>query len=264
MSFESAISPLEHVYDDSYSQPMDHRPDKSYETGLELPSNHVTGEGYEGVAEPFPSSLLIPRSEWQARIEEKETLKNRLSDYITRAQLPCKNQQSIPYCWIFGPVGCCEVIRLLQNQEYKSLSPASAGAPIKNFRKVGGWGKEGLQWVADKGVNESKDWPDTAVDRQYYTEESKAKALLNRTTEWWVLRNIEEVISAILLNIPVAVGLSWWSHEIYYSDAVWKDGAIAVRYRNSWGASFSDNGFAILQGSKMLPDDAVAPRVMIA
>ena len=39
-----------------------------------------TEEGYRGVAEPFPRSLLIPRSEWQARIKEREQLRSRLVD----------------------------------------------------------------------------------------------------------------------------------------------------------------------------------------
>ena len=48
--------------------------------------------GYGAVADPFPPQLLIPRSEWQARIEEMEATQTRLSDLAKLYGLPCKNQ----------------------------------------------------------------------------------------------------------------------------------------------------------------------------
>jgi len=87
-----------------------------------------------------------------------------------------------------------------------------------------------------------------------------------RITEWMELRprNLEEHISLLLRNIPVAVGLNYWSHEVSDHDAVWLDGTVAVRFRNSWDMDWGDKGFAIRQGSKMYADDAVAPRVALA
>lgn len=264
--FQSAISPNEPVYDDgtTLGHVMDERPDTNYETGLELPSGHVTGEGYEGVAEPFPSNLIIPRGEWQARIEEREALNLQWSQKARALNIPCKNQGNIPYCWIFAPTHCNELVHaVVQNGPYVSLSPASAGAPIKNFRAEGGWGKEGLQWISDKGQNRSIDWPDTAIQRSLYTDENKAKATFNRVTEWWVCKTWDEVFSSLFL-FPGASGLNWWRHEVTYYDPIWKDGAEAIRFRNSWGMSYGDLGFGIVQGSKMKPDDYVVPRVTMA
>lgn len=167
-------------------------------------------------------------------------------------------------CWIFGPTGCMEVVRTcLQNEVYVPLSATSAGAVIKNFRNQGGWGKEGLQYIANKGVCTQADWPECQLKQQYNTPAAWENAKNYMAAEWWVLneKSFNQIISCLLRRIPVAVGLAWWSHEIFFCDPIWLDGRIAIRFRNSWGDSYGSKGFGILQGSKMYPDDAVAPRV---
>jgi hypothetical protein len=225
------------------------------------PYGHMYG------APPFPNELLIPRSEWQSRIAEMEERKSRISDIIVASKLPVKDQKSTNFCWIFAPTHCLEIVRVIQNQPMVSLSPASAGGPIKRFQNVGGWGEEGLQWIVDHGVCPSELWPDTSINSRLYTEENKAAALDYRVTEWWELvpRNLDQLVSCLLRRIPVAGGFNWWSHEVTLVDAVWLNGTVAIRIRNSWGdRSDWPNGFGILQGSKMLADDQVAPRVAVA
>jgi hypothetical protein len=229
-------------------------------TGLDYSAR--TEEGYGDTADPFPSELLIPRSEWQARIQEMEEQKSRLSDTIVQAGIPPKNQAQTPYCWINAIVGAEEVVRAGQNQPYVELSPASAGARIKNFRAVGGWGREAIEWVQEHGVTPTRLWPNNAIDRQYLTDAAVKEALKYRVGKYWVLDNsIDQIFSCLLRRIPVCVGLAWWQHEVYYVDPLWIDGQPAVRPRNSWGdLPQYPNGFFVLQGRKMSPDDSVAPR----
>lgn len=242
----------------------DCQPPVGFSTGLDLSGR--TSEGYAGVAEMFTTDLIIPRSEWQARIQESEETKSRISDMSIAAGLPCKDQNGTNYCWINAPTHCVEIVRVSMNQPMVSLSPASAGGPIKGYRNVGGWGKEGLEWIVSHGLVPSANWPDNAIQPSYNTEANKRLGLNYRVTEWWELQpgNLDQLITCLLLRMPVAIGLSWWSHEVTAVDAVWKDGAIAIRCRNSWGMSYGEQGFFILQGSRMLPDDAVCPRVAIA
>ena len=261
MGFTSELYPGEPIYDDE--SPFA-GPPAGYATGLE----HIPPEGidYSGVAEPFPRELLIPRSEWQARIQEMEERKSRSSDLVIQAGLPCKDQQRTLYCWINAPVHCMEMLRVLQNQKMVILSPASCGAKIKGFRNQGGWGKEGLQYIAEHGVVPVDRWPANAIDRQYDKPEAWAEAKKYRTTEWMVLkpRNLDEQISLLLHRIPGAKGQNHWSHEVTDYDAVWLDGEVATRSRNSWGMGYGTQGFFIQRGSKMLADDLVAPRVAMA
>ena len=222
-------------------------------------------EGYAGVAAPFPASLLIPRSEWQARIQERKERKATLREKIQGAGVQVKNQERTNYCWINAPTFCVEIVRLLQGQKHVVLSPASAGAQIKNYRNVGGWGKEGLEWIIAHGVAPVDLWPANAIDRKYATAETKAAALNYRIDEWWELepRNIDQLVSCVLRNVPVAVGYNWWSHEVTMVDMDWIDGDIAGVIGNSWG-DWGDQGYGILQGSRLKPDDAVAPRTALA
>jgi hypothetical protein len=377
--------------------------------GLDL-SSRPRGFAYGGTAEPFPDSMLIPKSEWQSRIQEMEERKSRLSDLCRDAGLKCKDQQQTNYCvpagtmirmadgsakpiqdvkfsdevvtaegnvkkvtrtmdrytneplltpimwehshfhatgehpiltkrgyvrlidlktgdevasprwwmgrddngnpdhgterdetylwryvydvdskpfdghvfnleveddhsyvadglgvhncWVNAPTYCVEVVRTLENERPVVLSPASVGAQVTGYWNVGGWGKSALEWITQHGIVPADKWPPNAISRQYATDDNIKTAMDYRVDEWWELEpsNIEQLISALLRRFPVAVGLAWWSHEVSYIDACWVDGDIAIRFRNSWGMGYGTEGYGILQGRKILPDDAVCPR----
>lgn len=263
MSFSSHLADDEIVINDD--SPAELHDPNGNGTGLELGLRGPRDYEYGAAASPFPPKLLIPMSEMRARIEEQEALKTRLSDLIRYKKLPPKNQESTNYCWINAPTHCTEIIRLKQNQPMVILSPASAGAQIKGFRNVGGWGREGLLWIIEHGLTPVSLWPANAIDRRYLTPAATAAARDYRVTEWNELqpRNLQQLASMLLRGIPVAVGFNWWGHLVTAVDAVWLDGALAIRIRNSW-LNWGDYGFGILQGSKALPDDAVAPRATLA
>lgn len=231
--------------------------------GLDL---SLKGEaGYGDAATGFPDELLIPRSEWQARIEEKEERHSRLSDLRSLYGHRTKNQKQTSMCWSFGTVTCCELRRLAQGEPLISLSPASVAGPVKNYRDPGGWGLDAIRYIAKNGIVPSAHWPDAENNRKYATTVNKAMALNFRFTEWHALRprSVEQTVSCLLRNIPVAAGYNWWRHLVALLDVLWLDGAPAIRFLNSWGEQFGEQGYGILRGQRMLPDDAVCPRVAI-
>ena len=275
MSFTSKLHDGEHFIDD------DTDIESALESYLKVPEGMSKGYRpemrsggadeyvYGDAAKAFPASLLIPQSEWQARIQEMEERKTRVSDVINLAGFPCKNQQQTNFCWGNAPVHVLEIRRLVQNQEPVILSPASVCAPINGFRNQGGWGKQALEWIVANGAVPVEHWPANAIDRRYYTAENKQLALDYRVDEWWELRprNLNELMSCLLRRFPIAVGLNWWSHEVSFIDPMWVNGAPAVRFRNSWGMDWPNAGaagYSVLQGSRMLPDDAVAPGSALA
>lgn len=248
------------------SKPEIWLPPEGFSSGLELDKRPFGDSVYGSLAESFPSNLLIPRSDWQSWIEEQIAQERTIRHLLDKAGIGPKDQNGTNYCWIFGPTRAFEIARLRQGQEFVSLSPASAGAQIKMGANQGGWGKEGLQWISEKGLVPSALWRDTQISGwQQLRDQHSQTALDYRCTEWWELqpRNLDQLISCVLRGIPVAVGYNWWSHEVCAVGAAWIDGAIALVIMNSWG-NWGDRGYSVLQGNKMYPDDAVAPRVALA
>lgn len=266
----SILLPGERIIDDEiHSSPETRKlielPD-GFSKGYE-PWQRDVGFGAAGAAE-FDLKL-IPKSEWEPRIKEMEEKSTRSSDMILRSGLPCKDQNGTNYCWINAPVYAIEERRVLEGQEMVILSPGSVGGPIKGYRNQGGWGLEGIKYIVTHGVcpvqvggttlypaNQTSR-PSASALTKIEEERKKYKVL-----EWLELRprNIEHLITCLLSRIPVAVGYNWWGHEVTACDAVWLDGEVAIRIRNSWSMSWGTKGYSILRGSKMLPDDAVAPR----
>lgn len=258
MGFSSQIYAGEFIINDDPGNVESGKIPDGVGRGLDLGMRGPGDFEYGEFASPFPDELLIPQSEWQARIQEMEEQKSRTSDRIRQANLPYKDQAQTNYCWINAPTHCVEITRLQQNQKTISLSPASAGAQIKNYRNVGGWGLEGLTWIVEHGLVPSDKWPDNAIDRKYATAENKTLALDYRADEWIECkpRNKAQMASMLLRRAAGAGGYNWQSHETTLCDLVWLDGDIATRNRNSW-KNYGDFGFFILQGSKMLADDLV-------
>jgi hypothetical protein len=222
-------------------------------------------QGYSGIAAPFPADWLIPRSEWQARIAERKARKSSLRDQADRAEWPCKTQ-SLGYCWIFSVTNGVELIRIRQNEPLVSLSPASAGAQIKNFRDQGGWPGEGLAFVMDNGLVPSSIWPDNSLNRALLTEENKALAKNYRVLEAIELesKDLDQLVSCLLRNFPVPVGIQLWFHAICAVDVDWVDGEACPVIRNSWGRGWGDNGYGTLQGIWKYADDQVCIRTALA
>lgn len=261
MLFSSRINDAEHVIgDDNYQSYLGENVVQGQGMGRGLwPGERPFGEiAYGGVS----AIRTLDEKEIVERAEELERKKERISDLILEKNIPCKNQRSTNYCWAFGVTGILEIKRVQENQPFISFSPASVAAPIKNFRNQGGWGDQAVEYMAKYGIMPSSIWPDAEISRQYYTEENKKLALNYCVPEFDDVSNdILAVATHLVLRVPLAVAFNWWSHLVYYADVVIKDGRIyGFRMRNSWSASWGDNGFSVLTGSKMYPNGTNAIR----
>lgn len=243
------------IDDNNYQQFTRNVPGRGYYGMWRTQERRATAPGFEALA----GVPLIPESEWSDRIRQREKDHATLKEFALGIGLEVLNQASTNYCWINAPTFCCMVTRAKETQREIRLSPASGGARIKNFRNVGGWGSEALDWFIQHGLNEQSDWPANAIDRRYDTAENREKAKIHKVLEYYRLDSWAETVSCILSGVPVAVGYNWWSHEVTAMDLL-LDGGLVIA--NSWG-NWGDQGYGVLQGSKRYPNDAVAITAMM-
>jgi hypothetical protein len=220
-----------------------------------------------------PANLsLIPRSEWSARIKEQEREKSRISDVLLDAGVPSLDQGPNGYCWGHSTVGCVQALRALQHEPYVPLSAYAVCATIKRGANEGGWAGLSAKFVREKGVPSQALWPQGDRNyRKYDRPEVWSSAALHKITEEWtdLTRDVydqnltfDQLATCLLSGIPCAIDLNWWSHSVMACDLVEvESGSFGVRIRNSWGDGWGETGFGILQGSKAIPDGALALRV---
>jgi hypothetical protein len=230
---------------------------------------------YDGIKAMRAVSLPnIPRSEWSDRIKEGEANKSFLSHVRLRGNngqmIPSLDQDGVGYCWAHSSTHGHIIARALQNDPYIPLSAFMVASIIKNGRDEGGWGAQSADFIIKNGQCDQKYWPQKDRSLKHDTAEMRANAALHKVVEGWIDldeaqydRNLtwDQVITCLLLRIPVVGDFNWWGHSILLLDPVEVEpGSFGVRIWNSWGDSWSDRGMGILRGSKAIPDGAVGLR----
>lgn len=218
-----------------------------------------------------PAELpLIPRSEWSARIKERDRLKANLSD--VRGDIPSLDQGQNGYCWGHSTVSCVTLNRAVAGQPYVPLSAYHVCAVIKRGRNEGGWCGLSAKFLREVGVCSQQLWPQGNRDYQRLdTEAARKDAATRKVTEDWVdlTRDVydqnltfDQVATCLLIGVPVAVDFNWWAHSVCAMDLVEVEpGSFGLRILNSWSDAWGERGTGILRGTKAIPDGAVALRV---
>lgn len=222
-------------------------------------------EPYGSVGTPFEDSdiKLIPRDEWKERIAERKEKQRTAYDLVKRVNLPCQDQDGLPYCWAYAVITCIENYRAAHNMPYVQLAPECVAATIKKGAAQGGWSTAAARFIREHGVCSMDLWPHWDRNyRKYDTPEVWADAA--RTKIVFVElqpRNIDQHVSALLSGYQCPVGLNYWSHAVGDLDVSWIADTsnilknIGIDFRNSWRSSYGDNGFGRRTGSKMYADD---------
>lgn len=218
-------------------------------------------------APEFPDSLLIDEAEWPERLAEQVAKKTSLFDLRETHYevLKSLDQNGYGLCWNFSSTKAAMYQRVLQNEEPVILSPWWGAGKIKGWRDQGGWGQESTQYIADHGVPLMSLCP--SYSSRYDTPEVAADAAKHKTTEWWDgsdsrERNRKIMVTLFLLGQVPIIDLDWMGHSMCGCRLVSLN-PLTVDADNSWGESSGNKGIYRLVGSKAVPDNIVAPRVVM-
>lgn len=227
---------------------------------------------------------LIPRSEWSVRIRQMEESQSALSHIRLRGNfgrpIPSLDQNSgrndgkWGYCWMHSGTHALMLARAAMGLPYVPLSAFAGAATIKKGRNDGGWGAQGLDWLAERGAPDQRLWPQLSVDLSLGTPECWANAAMHRVAESWAdvaapqyTRNLsfDQLATCLLCRVPCVVDFNWWGHSVCAMDLVEASpGQFGIRIWNSWADSWGDRGMAVLKGSQAIPDGAAALRTATA
>lgn len=221
-----------------------------------------------------PSEIpLIPRSDWQAIIEEKKEQKSSLEDlwrdqYRSNVSNAHLDQNGQGYCWAYSVVHSIMVARVRDRQAPKRLSAHAVACKIKGFRDQGGWCGLSAQFIRRNGCPTVETWKEKSMSREYDNPETWEEAAQYQITEdyvdltrdvWGQNLTYDQVITCLLMNIPCALDFNWWGHSVCGVSVDWVDGQAVPVILNSW-RGWGEDGFARLQGQRAIPNGAVATR----
>lgn len=220
---------------------------------------------YGSIPHAGPATLKkISRDEWDDRIAEMDRDKSSLWHLMDHMKSPVKYQNGISYCWSHGICRAVEVRSMSQNGKLINLSATSVGCKIKNFRNVGGWGRDAIEYASEHGFCTAEDWPENKLDPRYDTPAAWANAKNHRVIEWDELEenDFDMAMSYALERMPFGLGLDWWRHLICGMVPIaFGNKKYGLGIDNSHGTSYGDRGRGILPENKAR-GDACAPRTI--
>jgi hypothetical protein len=233
--------------------------------GLVVPSSEIVQ-----MMAPPSDIPLIPRNEWDARLEEQAAQKSSCLDYGHYIEV--LNQERSNFCWAHSSVAGCMFIRAKQNQPYVPLSAYSVAATLTKGANDGGWCGWSAKFLREVGCCSQAVWRQGDFNyRQYEGNPDFARYKINLDyadlTRSIYDQNLtfDQVATCLLMGIPCAVDFNWWSHSVLAVRLVRVEaGSYGLEIRNSWGTGWENGGNGILRGQKAIPNGAIAFRAAIA
>ena len=213
-------------------------------------------EGHCGFAALRPFDQYT-KAELVQRIKERDAARSGLRHILDSKGVPCKDQGSIPYCWIYSSVHTMEIAYAVQGDGYVPLSATAAGSMITGGQSRGGYGAEAIEFLSKHGTCREQDWPEHQISTKYRTPAVDEMSKQNILTDWGELPsgNLDQLAAAVINNFPVTIGLSWWGHQVTIIDLVLLAGdVIGFVFNNSWGMRWGDNGRGVLTPQKARGD----------
>jgi len=208
---------------------------------------------------------LVPKEQWQERIEECNAKKMFPIHYFEANKVPAKNQNPTNYCWAYSLASVVEAVELMQAQQYRRLAPATLGWLVR-WRNQGFWLSDALKGALTRGISEHEYCADGQIPRRL-SEEAVANALHHRPLEWFDTigpaggdeeEHVAQCVSLLLSPSPGYHAHNWWGHALMMAGLEWDD---TQRHNLRWvNWNSHGDGRIELTGSKGVPDEFYSPR----
>lgn len=228
-------------------------------------------QGYLMWAKPFDLPLMTDDEIEEGILKqeaEKSSLQHLRETAANGSRMPSYDQNGQGYCWAYSSTCAASLARVAAGLPYVRLSAHKVGCFVKGYRDQGGWNAQSVEHIATVGVPSEALWPAKSMSRSNDTPEMRANAELHKITEWMDLAEGGEILkrqlaTALLHNLPVAADYNWWGHSVCMVRLLaWGANGSRMKTRlwNSWTDSWSENGMGDLEGSKAIPNGAIAVR----
>ncbi len=186
---------------------------------------------------------LIPRSEWDARIQEQEERQDSLEHLYLRAGWENLDQNGLNYCWGYSTAHAMMLRREADHDPYVRLNPAASCAIIQRGANEGAWCGLSAQLAIENGYATEADWPGHSLDLRNDTPALREAMKRNRVGEAFIdlqlpaydrNQTMDQIASCLLQNIPVALDFSWWGHSVCGVRLIKSNDGYGWRILNSW------------------------------
>lgn len=190
---------------------------------------------------------VIPESQWKELSEEIRIAGGGSTQLVTRIF----NQGREGSCVANATSQAHQIVQARQfgKDRVIQLSAISLYKRIGRSPSSGAMVSSGLKEMASRGIlplnNEANQprFPHTMPATGFYEDFPdgwEQTAAMFKGHEWLEINSLAEMGSALLRQLPVVVGRD--GHSICYCDLVYQDGAMLVKYANSWG-NWGEGGF---------------------
>ena len=215
---------------------------------VHYPSGLIDSPTDDLMGAAFPDSLLVPRSDWRERIEERAKRKHSLSNYYD-----CVYNQNPESSCVHNALAAAFGIRrcLSVGEKYRVITaPMSSYGQVARSRNSGStmWGS--MEYSVEFGQLPSNKHADTFAHTLHentpFTRrlsegwQKTARHFRTMPDGWFRIASKEQFASALLNDMPIVYGRS--GHSICAEDLLMDGRRFVVRYRDSYGRNRGDNG----------------------